>query len=108
VSTLDALAAGAEGCLPVIDARRGEVFLPGPVAVAPAAVELAPGTLCVGDGAVRYRSVLEAAGAAVPPDESELHVPRARLHALLARDYGPAEGVEPIYVRAPDADRTLA
>jgi hypothetical protein len=44
----------------------------------------------------------------VPPDESELHVPRARLHALLARDYGPAEGVEPIYVRAPDADRTLA
>jgi tRNA threonylcarbamoyladenosine biosynthesis protein TsaB len=108
VSTLDALAAGAEGCLPVIDARRGEVFLPGPVAVAPAAVELAPGTLCVGDGAVRYRSVLEAAGAAVPPDESELHVPRARLHALLARDYGPAEGVEPIYVRSPDADRTLA
>jgi tRNA threonylcarbamoyladenosine biosynthesis protein TsaB len=108
VSTLDALAAGAEGCLPVIDARRGEVFLPGPVAVAPAAVELAPGTLCVGDGAVRYRSVLEPAGAAVPPDESELHVPRARLHALLARDYGPAEGVEPIYVRAPDADRTLA
>jgi tRNA threonylcarbamoyladenosine biosynthesis protein TsaB len=108
VSTLDALAAGAEGCLPVIDARRGEVFLPGPVAVAPAAVELAPGTLCVGDGAVCYRSVLEAAGAAVPPDESELHVPRARLHALLARDYGPAEGVEPIYVRAPDADRTLA
>jgi tRNA threonylcarbamoyladenosine biosynthesis protein TsaB len=108
VSTLDALAAGAEGCLPVIDARRGEVFLPGPVAVAPAAVELAPGTVCVGDGAVRYRSVLEPAGAAVPPDESDLHVPRARLHALLARDYGPAEAVEPIYVRAPDADRTLA
>jgi tRNA threonylcarbamoyladenosine biosynthesis protein TsaB len=108
VSTLDALAAGAEGCLPVIDARRGEVFLPGPVAVAPAAVELVPGTVCVGDGAVRYRSVLEPAGASVPPDESELHVPRALLHAQLARDFGPAEAVEPIYVRVPDADRTLA
>ena len=32
VSTLDALAAGAEGAVPVIDARRGEVFVPGPEA----------------------------------------------------------------------------
>ena len=30
VSTLDALAAGHPGALPVIDARRGEVFVPGP------------------------------------------------------------------------------
>src|SRR5262245_2626859 len=36
VSTLDALAAGAPGALPVIDARRREVFVPGPAAVAPA------------------------------------------------------------------------
>ena len=108
VSTLDALAAGAEGGFPVIDARRGEVFVAGPLALHPEAVELEPGTTCVGDGARRYRQVLEAAGAQVPPDESELHLPRARFHALLARDYGPAEAVEPIYVRAPDADRTLA
>jgi hypothetical protein len=39
---------------------------------------------------------------------SELHLPRARFHALLARAFGPAEAVEPIYVRAPDADRALA
>jgi tRNA threonylcarbamoyl adenosine modification protein YeaZ len=108
VSTLDALAAGAEGCFPVIDARRGEVFVHGPAVVAPEAVAPAPGTLCVGDGARRYRAVLEAAGAAVPPDDSELHLPRARFHAALARDFGPADAVEPIYVRAPDADRALA
>ena len=35
VSTLAALAAGAEGAFPVIDARRGEVFVPGPRAVTP-------------------------------------------------------------------------
>ena len=35
VSTLDALAAGVEGAFPVIDARRGEVFVLGPRAVAP-------------------------------------------------------------------------
>jgi tRNA threonylcarbamoyladenosine biosynthesis protein TsaB len=111
VSTLAALAAAASGALPVIDARRREVFtlIAGePAAVAPDMVDLGPGTLCVGDGALRYREVLEAAGAEIPPDESELHIPHAGLHAALARDFGPAEAVEPIYVRVPDADRTLA
>jgi tRNA threonylcarbamoyladenosine biosynthesis protein TsaB len=111
VSTLAALAAAASGALPVIDARRREVFTfvaGAPAAVAPDMVDLARGTLCVGDGAVRYRGVLEAAGAEIPPDESELHVPHARLHAALAREFGPAEAVEPIYVRVPDADRALA
>lgn len=110
VSTLDALRAGAQGALPVIDARRREVFtlVDGtPVARPPAELTLERGTICVGDGAVRYRDVLEAFGAEVPPDDSELHVPRASLHAQLARDFGPAEDVEPIYVRAPDADRVL-
>jgi tRNA threonylcarbamoyladenosine biosynthesis protein TsaB len=108
VSTLDALAAGADGALPVVDARRGEVFVPGPRAVRPDDVRPEPGEACVGSGARRYRAVLEAAGARIPPDGSELHLPRARFHALLARGFGPAEAVEPIYVRAPDADRTLA
>lgn len=111
VSTLDALAAGAPGALPVIDARRKEVFtlVDGiPVAIAPASMRLSPSQVCVGDGAVRYRDVLEAAGADVPPDDSELHVPRASLHAGLAADFGPAELVEPLYVRVPDADRSLA
>jgi tRNA threonylcarbamoyladenosine biosynthesis protein TsaB len=112
VSTLEALAAGAPGALPVIDARRREVFtlVDGePVAITPEELRntVLLGRVCVGSGAVRYRDVLEEAGAEVPPDESELHVPRAGVHARLARDFGPAELVEPIYVRAPDAERSL-
>ena len=107
VSTLDALAAAAPGALPVIDARRREVFVPGPRVLPPAELELAPGTVCVGDGAIRYREVLEAAGAEVPPDEDDRHLARARFHAELARDFGPAEEVDPIYVRVPDAERSL-
>ncbi len=103
VSTLDALASAAPDVLPVIDARRREVFVPGPLALAPDDLELEPGTLAIGSGAVRYRHTLEAKGAVVPPDDDPIHVPRARLHAALARDFGPAEAVEPIYVRVPDA-----
>ena len=108
VSTLDALAACREGAFPVIDARRHEVFVSGPRAVPPEQLELEPGTLCVGDGARRYRDVLEARGAEIPPDDSELHLPRGRFHAALAHEFGPAGAIEPIYVRAPDADRTAA
>ena len=113
VSTLEALASGAPGALPVIDARRREVFtLAGgePVAMTPKDLSntVLQGRVCVGDGAVRYREVLEAAGAEVPPDDSPLHVPRAALHERLAKRFGPAEEVEPVYVRAPDADRVRA
>jgi tRNA threonylcarbamoyladenosine biosynthesis protein TsaB len=76
-----------------------------PVAVAPDGLRLAPGTTCVGDGAVRYREVLEALGAKVPPRESELHLPRARFHAELARDFVDPETVEPLYLRLPDAEQ---
>ena len=112
VSTLAALASGAPGALPVIDARRREVFtlIDGePVAIGPDRLSnsLSQGRICVGDGAVRYREILEKGGAEIPADDSELHVPRAALHARLAHDFGPAELVEPIYVRAPDADRVL-
>ncbi len=108
VSTLDALAAGAPGALPVIDARRNEVFTIGPRAVSPDELELERGALCVGDGAVRHRTILEAAGAEVPPNEDERHLPRARFHAQLATEFGPAELVEPIYVRIPDAERAVS
>ena len=104
VSTLAALAAGAEGSLPVIDARRGEVFVPGVAAVAPEDVA-ASGRLCVGDGAVRYREVLEARGAVIPPDDDPRHRPRAALHARLATAFGPVDAIEPIYARAPDAEQ---
>jgi tRNA threonylcarbamoyladenosine biosynthesis protein TsaB len=106
VSTLDALAAGAPGAFPVIDAQRREVFVlldGAPAAARPAELELEPGTVCVGDGAVRYRSLLEERGAVVPPDDDERHLPRARLHAALAGEFGPAELVAPVYVRDPDA-----
>jgi len=104
VSTLDALAAGAEGSLPVIDARRREVFVPGAAAIAPEDVEAA-GRLCVGDGAVRYREVLEPRGAVIPPDDDPRHRPRAAFHARLATDFGPVDAIEPIYARAPDAEQ---
>ena len=108
VSTLDALAAGAPGAIPVVDARRREVFtlLEGePRCLSPD--ELPPATL-VGDGAIRYRTRLEAAGAEIPPDDDPRHLPRARFHAVLARDFGPPDAVEPMYLRVPDAEKTLA
>ena len=61
------------------------------------------GRVCVGDGAVRYRVTLEEHGAEVPPDADRVHVPHARFHAQLAERFGPADEVEPIYLRAPDA-----
>jgi tRNA threonylcarbamoyladenosine biosynthesis protein TsaB len=110
VSTLDALAAGAPGAVPVIDAKRGEVFVLHGEArcLEPSRLELPPGTVCVGDGALRYRAILEEQGVVIPPDESDQHVPRARFHALLARDFGPAEEIEPLYLRIPDAERRRA
>jgi len=104
VSTLRALEAGAPGAVPVIDAGRREVFTlcdGQPLVCAPQEVE--PG-LCVGDGALRYRTVLEERGAEVPPDDDERHLPRARFHAQLAEAFGPAEEVEPLYLRLPDAE----
>jgi len=103
VSTLDALSAAREHAYPVVDARRREVFVPGPRVLAPDDLELEPGALCIGSGAVRYRRTLEDKGAVVPPDGDGVHIPHARLHALLANEFGAAESVLPIYVRAPDA-----
>jgi tRNA threonylcarbamoyladenosine biosynthesis protein TsaB len=109
VSTLDALAAGASGAVPVVDARRREIFtlVDGrPTVLAPAELTVTPGATFVGDGALRYRALLEEQGAVVPPDGDERHRPRARFHAQLARDFGPVEEIEPIYLRVPDADRS--
>jgi tRNA threonylcarbamoyladenosine biosynthesis protein TsaB len=110
VSTLAALAAGAPGAIPVVDARRKEVFILAgePQVLAPADIEVKPGMTYVGSGATRYRAVFEAAGGVVPPDADERHLPRARFHAAMAHDFGPAEQVEPLYLRVPDADRTRA
>ena len=108
VSTLEALAAGAPGALPVVDAGRREVFTlvdGAPAVASPNELRIEPGTTCVGDGAVRYREVLEAVGAEIPQRESELHLPRARFHMELARAFVDPEAVEPLYLRLPDAEQ---
>ncbi len=110
ISTLHALAAGAPGALPVIDARRREVFTltdGAPVVLAPAALRFERGTVCVGDGARRYRELLEENGAVVPADDDERHLPRARFHVELAGELGPVEAIEPLYLRVPDAERSV-
>lgn len=102
------------------DARRGELWidawrggaslLDGPRALAPEA--LAPLLAAhagpwraVGDGAVRYRTAVEVAGAEVPPDDSPLHhLDGAALCALaLLASPRTRDALEPVYVRAPDA-----
>jgi tRNA threonylcarbamoyladenosine biosynthesis protein TsaB len=110
VSTLAALAAGAPGAVPVVDAKRREVFtlVGGETRVlAPEELALEEGAVCVGDGALRYRALLEERGAIVPPDDDERHLPRARFHAALAGEPGPVDELEPLYLRVPDADRNL-
>ena len=111
VSTLDALAAGAPGAVPVLDGKRQEVFtlVAGvPTCLAAADLDVERSRTYVGDGAVRFRTQITERGGLVPPDDAPEHVPWARHHALLARDFGPGDRAEPIYLRAPDAERALA
>lgn len=121
VSTLEALATasgdGGRAVLACLDARRGEAFtaawkdgapLSEPAAMRPGdlgAVVAGDRWLAVGDGAVKFRAELEAAGAEVPPDDSSAHHVSALQVCRLARR-APAiarEDLVPHYVRAPDA-----
>ncbi len=102
VSTLEAFSGG----VPVIDARRGEVFTVGPAVMRPEELEV-EGLRLVGDGAVRYRELFEAAGAEIPADDDPIHVPSALRLAEHASRFGPAEAIEPLYLRAPDAVASL-
>jgi tRNA threonylcarbamoyl adenosine modification protein YeaZ len=111
VSTLAALAAGVPGAHPVIDAKRSEVFAlkeGSPAVMLAENLPVRPGDVYVGDGAVRYRDLLEARGARVPPDDAPVHTPWARHHASLARGFGSPDAAQPIYLRLPDAERSLA
>ena len=121
VSSLAALAEGieAELRLPLIDARRGELFaalydregavwepfVAAPGEVAGRARAAGAGLRAAGDGSLRFRGVLEAAGISVDAGESGSHVVRAlhvcRLAAAVPGE--PPEQVLPDYLRAPDA-----
>jgi tRNA threonylcarbamoyladenosine biosynthesis protein TsaB len=136
VSSLQALALpalrdgdGPRPVLAVIDALRGEVFAAGfeaaidtPLSALSIAGTLAPDELAsrleqpgvaegswlaVGDGAVRYRAELSAAGASVPADESPLHLVDAGAVCELGAHVAPVRRVEellPDYRRRPDAE----
>jgi tRNA threonylcarbamoyladenosine biosynthesis protein TsaB len=121
VSSLAALAAGIEAPvkLPLIDARRGEVFaalfdgggeLWQPFVASPEDLiaRLRKGgfsPLAAGDGSLRFRGMLEEAGIQVEPEDSEAHLVRALQICRLgagAPDEAP-DAVRPEYLREPDA-----
>jgi tRNA threonylcarbamoyladenosine biosynthesis protein TsaB len=121
VSSLAALAAGIDALqkLPLIDARRGEVFAAlfhgdrevwPPFTASPdeLVARLREGAFrprAAGDGSLRFRGMLEEAGIPVEPDSSEAHVVRALNVCRLGRgapDESP-EAVLPEYLRDPDA-----
>jgi tRNA threonylcarbamoyladenosine biosynthesis protein TsaB len=109
VLSLDALAAGIEGGepYPLIDAKRNEVYGPGPfVGSIDEAIARAPaGALAAGDGSIRFREALESVGIRVAPADSRMHVVRGLYICRLAATVQPAprESVVPCYLRAPDA-----
>jgi tRNA threonylcarbamoyladenosine biosynthesis protein TsaB len=129
VSSLAALAEPLDPArprLPLIDARRGELFaalyrddgegwppfVAAPEALAERVGKAFPGTdrpLAAGDGAIKFRSVLEAAGVEVPGDDSQLHAVSAQSVCRLARRGSPTppEAVLPDYLREPDAKPQL-
>lgn len=129
VSSLHALGLGAadwrsEGILALIDARRGEVFAAGwpaggdlmrppsqpePSVLAPERLQdhAAPGSVAVGDGAIRFRAVLEELGVVVPRDNEPGHRVSAINHCRLAAASDAAlrpQDVQPAYLRIPDAE----
>ena len=121
VSSLAALAAGIDNLvrLPLIDARRGEVFAAlyegerefwPPLVTRPEELieqlgNAAVTPLAAGDGSIRFRGMLAEAGIPVEPDDSLAHMVRALCICRLgegASDESP-EAVLPEYLREPDA-----
>jgi tRNA threonylcarbamoyladenosine biosynthesis protein TsaB len=130
VGSLSVLARGisAQGrgrpALPVIDARRGEVFaalfedagaeLWPPFAASPDELakrlrELPRLPLAAGDGALRFAEELEAAGATVAPPDDPVHRIAARHVCSVGEAAVEAkpDQIQPLYLRPPDAKRWL-
>ena len=121
VSSLKALAAGIDAPvrLPLIDAKRGELFGAlyeggeerwAPFAAEPSELierlrEAGAPARSAGDGSIRFRELLEAAGIPVEPPGSSAHVVRGLHVCRLALDLpaAPPETLLPDYLRAPDA-----
>lgn len=121
VSSLDALAAGIDAPIriPLIDARRGELFgailgdgeshadpfVASPERAAEQAAAAGSNAMAAGDGSLRFRGLFEAAGVTVADDGSRAHVVRALNVCRLAAGVEPVapEAVIPNYLRAPDA-----
>jgi tRNA threonylcarbamoyladenosine biosynthesis protein TsaB len=128
VSSLAALARGIDAPsaherprLALIDARRGEVFaalhaidgtaiweplVASPESIAERVADLGAAPLAAGDGSLRFRPQLEAAGVEVLPDADPAHRMAARHVCALAAGVEPGrpERVRPIYLRRPDAE----
>jgi tRNA threonylcarbamoyladenosine biosynthesis protein TsaB len=140
ISTLQSLALAAVGeahsrnadtIMPVLDARRGEVFAaawkvdavggaPGhgrllpPLAIAPSvlaqtAAQVGDRRLMIGDGAIAFRAVLACSGTSIVDDSSSLHRVDAVFTGQLAfgSDSVATGDVRPEYLRVPDAERSL-
>lgn len=131
VSSLSALAAGIRErgagdhtALAVLDARReqafaalhgrgGEVlwppFVASPDDLAGRVRSLGEPPLAAGDGSLRFCEQLEAAGATVAAPGDEVHHVAARHVCALGAGVAPGGpgGIEPVYLRAPDAERWL-
>jgi tRNA threonylcarbamoyladenosine biosynthesis protein TsaB len=136
ISTLQSLALGARSpaqaraikvVVAVTDARRGEAFaaswaadsldrsdatplaeprpLP-PEGLAGLIRGLDVQALAVGEGAVKFREVLERSGASIPDDDSDLHKVAAINHCRLARGRRASapDEIRPEYLRLPDAE----
>jgi tRNA threonylcarbamoyladenosine biosynthesis protein TsaB len=121
VSTLEVIARRLQDtALAVLDARRGEAFaaawregerLLAPVALRPDGLAQRARALprplrAAGDGSIRFREQLRAAGAEVPDDSSPLHRVSARVLCAMAAEAeeGPPGTVVPDYLRLPDAE----
>jgi tRNA threonylcarbamoyladenosine biosynthesis protein TsaB len=127
VCTLDALAAGIGEAgsgrerLAVLDGWRGEVFAAlyssaeeriwepavyRPEDLAEKVAELDPPPLVAGAGAVRFRHELARGGVQIADDSDPVHrVAGRHVCALAATGGEDRDGLAPIYLRPPDAER---